>query len=99
MNPIYKFEFVSVFWRYDALLSASGNIIPNVPGYCFTETFIPLNGNRRFRVGWVEPQTGVFMTLIITYWIIGVQIIITPTVLLPSPIIPFISVPYIVLHW
>lgn len=71
MNPIYKFEFVSVFWRYDALLSASGNIIPNVPGYCFTETFIPLNGNRRFRVGWVEPQTGVFYDAnynVLDYW-------------------------------
>ena len=69
MNPIYKFEFVSVFWRYDALLSASGNIIPNVPGYCFTETFIPLNGNRRF--GWVEPQTGVFYDAyynVLDYW-------------------------------
>lgn len=71
MNPIYKFEFVSVYWRYDALLSASGNIIPNVPGYCFTETFIPLNGNRRFRVGWVEPQTGVFYDAnynVLDYW-------------------------------
>lgn len=71
MNPIYKFEFVIVFWRYDALLSASGNIIPNVPGYCFTETFIPLNGNRRFRVGWVEPQTGVFYDAnynVLDYW-------------------------------
>ena len=71
MNPIYKFEFVSVFWRYDALLSASGNIRPNVPGYCFTETFIPLNGNRRFRVGWVEPQTGVFYDAnynVLDYW-------------------------------
>ena len=71
MNPIYKFEFVSVFWRYDALLSSSGNIIPNVPGYCFTETFIPLNGNRRFRVGWVEPQTGVFYDAnynVLDYW-------------------------------
>lgn len=71
MNPIYKFEFISVFWRYDALLSASGNIIPNVPGYCFTETFIPLNGNRRFRVGWVEPQTGVFYDAnynVLDYW-------------------------------
>lgn len=71
MNPIYKFKFVSVFWRYDALLSASGNIIPNVPGYCFTETFIPLNGNRRFRVGWVEPQTGVFYDAnynVLDYW-------------------------------
>lgn len=71
MNPIYKFEFVSVFWRYDALLSASGNIIPNVPGYCFTETFIPLNGNSRFRVGWVEPQTGVFYDAnynVLDYW-------------------------------
>lgn len=71
MNPIYKFEFVSLFWRYDALLSASGNIIPNVPGYCFTETFIPLNGNRRFRVGWVEPQTGVFYDAnynVLDYW-------------------------------
>lgn len=71
MNPIYKFEFVRVFWRYDALLSASGNIIPNVPGYCFTETFIPLNGNRRFRVGWVEPQTGVFYDAnynVLDYW-------------------------------
>lgn len=71
MNPIYKFELVSVYWRYDALLSASGNIIPNVPGYCFTETFIPLNGNRRFRVGWVEPQTGVFYDAnynVLDYW-------------------------------
>lgn len=71
MNPIYKFEFVSVFWRYDALLSASGNIRPNVPGYCFTETFIPLNGNRRFRVGFVEPQTGVFYDAnynVLDYW-------------------------------
>lgn len=71
MNPIYKFEFVSVFWRYDALLSSSGNIIPNVPGYCFTETFMPLNGNRRFRVGWVEPQTGVFYDAnynVLDYW-------------------------------
>lgn len=71
MNPIYKFEFVSVFWRYDALLSSSGNIKPNVPGYCFTETFIPLNGNRRFRVGWVEPQTGVFYDAnynVLDYW-------------------------------
>lgn len=71
MNPIYKFKFVSVFWRYDALLSASGNIILNVPGYCFTETFIPLNGNRRFRVGWVEPQTGVFYDAnynVLDYW-------------------------------
>lgn len=71
MNPIYKFEFVSVFWRYDALLSSSGNIRPNVPGYCFTETFIPLNGNRRFRVGWVEPQTGVFYDAnynVLDYW-------------------------------
>lgn len=71
MNPIYKFEFVNVYWRYDALLSASGNIIPNVPGYCFTETFIPLNGNRRFRVGWVEPQTGVFYDAnynVLDYW-------------------------------
>lgn len=71
MNPIYKFEFVSVFWRYDALLSSSGNIMPNVPGYCFTETFIPLNGNRRFRVGWVEPQTGVFYDAnynVLDYW-------------------------------
>lgn len=71
MNPIYKFEFVSVFWRYDALLSASGNIKPNVQGYCFTETFIPLNGNRRFRVGWVEPQTGVFYDAnynVLDYW-------------------------------
>lgn len=71
MNPIYKFEFVSVFWRYDALLYASGNIIPNVPGYCFTETFIPLNGNRRFRVGWVAPQTGVFYDAnynVLDYW-------------------------------
>lgn len=71
MNPIYKFEFVNVFWRYDALLSASGNIIPNVPGYCFTETFIPLNGNLRFRVGWVEPQTGVFYDAnynVLDYW-------------------------------
>lgn len=71
MNPIYKFEFVSVFWRYDALLSSSGNVRPNVPGYCFTETFIPLNGNRRFRVGWVEPQTGVFYDAnynVLDYW-------------------------------
>lgn len=71
MNPIYKFEFVSVFWRYDALLSSSGNIMPNVPGYCFTETFIPLNGNLRFRVGWVEPQTGVFYDAnynVLDYW-------------------------------
>lgn len=71
MNPIYKFEFVSVFWRYDALLSSGGNIRPNVLGYCFTETFIPLNGNRRFRVGWVEPQTGVFYDAnynILDYW-------------------------------
>lgn len=71
MNPIYKFEFVSVFWRYDALLSSSGNIIPNVPGYCFTGTFIPLNGNLRFRVGWVEPQTGVFYDAnynVLDYW-------------------------------
>lgn len=71
MNLIYKFEFVSVFWRYDALLSASGNIIHNVPGYCFTETFIPLNGNRRFRVGWVEQQTGVFYDAnynVLDYW-------------------------------
>lgn len=71
MNPIYKFEFVSVFWRYDAVLSSSGNIIPNVPGYCFTETFIPLNGNQSFRVGWVEPQTGVFYDAnynVLDYW-------------------------------
>lgn len=71
MNPIYKFEFVSVFWRYDALLSSSGDIVPNVPGYCFTETFIPLNGNQSFRVGWVEPQTGVFYDAnynVLDYW-------------------------------
>lgn len=71
MNPIYKFEFVSVFWRYDALLSTSGNIVLNIPGYCFTETFIPLNGNQSFRVGWVEPQTGVFYDAnynVLDYW-------------------------------
>lgn len=71
MNPIYKFEFVSVFWRYDASLSGIGNIRPNVPGYCFTETFIPLNNNSRFRVGWVEPQTGVFYDAnynVLDYW-------------------------------
>lgn len=71
MNPIYKFEFVSVFWRYDAVLSSSGDIVPNVPGYCFTETFIPLNGNQSFRVGWVEPQTGVFYDAnynVLDYW-------------------------------
>lgn len=71
MNPIYKFEFVSVFWRYDAILNGGGNIRPNVPGYCFTETFIPLNGNQSFRVGWVEPATGVFYDAnynVLDYW-------------------------------
>lgn len=60
MNPIYKFEFVSIFWRYNALLSDSGNIIPNVSGYCFSETFIDVSYNSTFRVSWVEPRTGVF---------------------------------------
>lgn len=71
MNPIYKFELVSIFWRYDALLSWAGNIIPNVSGYCFSETFIDVSYNSTFRVSWVEPQTGVFYDAnykVLDYW-------------------------------